>query len=180
MKSRMANRRRLPLKPKIRRNKMRKGELHSAESRAKISASRIGKQFTEEHKEAIRRALAGRSKSPSHRKAIAEGVRSARLARQQVSITTQPTEEASNQKEKPITNASDQRMYMTQNPLLNQKLRKRILRVHVHRVDKEVDPDDFIRAVDTYADWKIKAYLREQKGNEVPQVSARAEVEEDW
>jgi hypothetical protein len=162
---------------------MRMGQRHSIESCARISASRIGKQFTEEHKDAIRRALTGLSKSLSHKKAIAEGIRSARLSRQQVSITTQPTEsmkETSDQKKKSPMNTSDERVHMTQNPLLNQKRQKRILRVHVHRIDKEVDPDDFIRAVDTYADWKIKAYLREQKGNEAHQVSARTDIEEDW
>jgi len=99
---------------------MRKGELHSAESRAKISASKTGKQFTKEHAEAIRRALAGRPKSPSHKRAIAEGIRSARLARQQVSITAQPTEsmkETSNQ--------------------------KRIFRATIHHTDKQADSNGF-------------------------------------
>ena len=71
-------------------------------------------------------------------------------------------------------------VHMAQDKSLKRKRRKLILRVHIHQIDKQVDPDDFNSAVDSYADWKIKAYLQKQNGAEAPKESVRTDIEEDW
>ena len=59
---------------------MTKGQLHSVETRTRISVKRIGMKFTEEHSKNISRALTGRPKSPLHKKAISDGIRLAKQA----------------------------------------------------------------------------------------------------
>jgi len=75
---------------------MKKGQRHTLETLAKISASKIGKQFTAEHKEAIRQSLKGLAKSPEHKKNIAEGIRAAHLRRIQGANSTEPTQSIEN------------------------------------------------------------------------------------
>jgi hypothetical protein len=57
---------------------MKKGQNHSEETKAKISAAKVGKTFTPEHSAAISVALKGHKKSVAHKLAIAKGIRAAR------------------------------------------------------------------------------------------------------
>ena len=57
---------------------MRKGQLHSEETKAKIAAAKLGKTFTPEHSQKISEALKGQKKSLAHRAAISKGIRAAR------------------------------------------------------------------------------------------------------
>jgi hypothetical protein len=72
---------------------MRKGQNHSEETKAKISASKVGITFTPEHSQAISAALKGRKKSAAHKKAIAEGIRAARANREVASVVVDPVTE---------------------------------------------------------------------------------------
>lgn len=60
---------------------MRKGQSHSPETKAKISASKVGITFTPEHSQAISNSLRGKKKSLAHRKAISLGIQNSRLAK---------------------------------------------------------------------------------------------------
>lgn len=60
---------------------MRKGTSHSSETKAKISAAKAGKLFTEEHSQKISDALKGHKKTAAHRKAISEGIKAAHAAK---------------------------------------------------------------------------------------------------
>ena len=57
---------------------MRKGQVHSEETKAKIAAAKVGKTFTPEHSAKISEALKGHKKTAAHRKAIAAGIKAAR------------------------------------------------------------------------------------------------------
>jgi len=65
---------------------MRKGQVHSEESKAKIAAAKVGKTFTPEHSAAISEALKGHKKTAAHRKAIAAGIKAARANKVVVGI----------------------------------------------------------------------------------------------
>lgn len=60
---------------------MRKGTSHSPETKAKISAAKVGKLFTDEHSLKISEALKGQKKTAAHRKAIAAGIKAAHEAK---------------------------------------------------------------------------------------------------
>lgn len=60
---------------------MRKGTTHSPETKAKISAAKAGKLFTEEHSQKIAAALKGHKKTAAHKQAISDGIKAAHAAR---------------------------------------------------------------------------------------------------
>jgi hypothetical protein len=65
---------------------MRKGQVHSEESKAKIAAAKVGKTFTPEHSAKISEALKGHKKTAAHCKAIAAGIKAARANKVVVAV----------------------------------------------------------------------------------------------
>jgi hypothetical protein len=65
---------------------MRKGQVHSEETKAKIRAAKVGKTFTPEHSAAIAEALRGQKKTEAHKKAISRGIRAAKVAKVTVGV----------------------------------------------------------------------------------------------
>lgn len=58
--------------------KMRKGQVHTEETKEKIAAAKLGKTFTPEHSLAISQALKGQKKTAMHKAAIAKGIKLAK------------------------------------------------------------------------------------------------------
>lgn len=58
---------------------MRKGTSHSAATKAKIAAAKVGKMFTAEHSLAISQALKGKKKTEAHKTAISDGIKASKL-----------------------------------------------------------------------------------------------------
>jgi hypothetical protein len=65
---------------------MRKGQKHSEETKAKIAAAKLGKEFTREHSQAIAAALKGHKKTAAHKAAIAAGIKAAQAKRLAIGV----------------------------------------------------------------------------------------------
>jgi hypothetical protein len=71
---------------------MRKGQAHSAETKAKIAAAKAGKLFTPEHSAKISEALKGRKKTPAHKAAISAGIKASQALRAAAAEPIEPSD----------------------------------------------------------------------------------------